>query len=168
MVMMLDKLIQLLPSKPVYAHCDIPCGIYDPHAAQMAAHTVIRMTMMIKDLEASSIDAPFEERKQIIHQISRLTKVKEDHAEILKHEVTVIWGDYFKEENSKHVDNLADHVWQTLKLASKAKQEINLEVAKALLAHVQVFAEMFWQSKGMDPVRIPSGYPTEGEIVSHK
>ena len=154
--MILDSLIKFLPTRPVYAHCDIPCGIYDPHAAQMAAHTVLRMTQLIREAKDDPV------------KLARLAHVKEEHAEIVKHEVTVIWGDYFKEENSKNMPDLADHVWQTLKLASKAKQKVDIEVAKALLAHVQVFAEMFYQSKGMESVRIPSGYPTEGEIVTHK
>src|SRR3989338_64951 len=154
--MILDSLIKFLPTRPVYAHCDIPCGIYDPHAAQMAAHTVLRMTQLIREAKDDPV------------KLARLAHVKEEHAEIVKHEVTVIWGDYFKEENSKNMPDLADHVWQTLKLASKAKQEVDLEVAKALLAHVQVFAEMFYQSKDLESVRVPSGYPTEGEIVTHK
>ena len=154
--MILDSLIKFLPTRPVYAHCDIPCGIYDPHAAQMAAHTVLRMTQLIREAKDDPV------------KLARLAHVKEEHAEIVKHEVTVIWGDYFKEENSKNMPDLADHVWQTLKLASKAKQEVDLEVAKALLAHVQVFAEMFYQSKDLESVRVPSGYPTEGEMVVHK
>ncbi|MBI2594377.1 superoxide dismutase, Ni [Candidatus Curtissbacteria bacterium] len=80
----------------VYAHCDVPCGIYDPHEAQMAVHTVLRMTGMILDLKASSKDPSFDERKRIISQIARLTKVKEEHAELVKSEVRIIWGDYFK------------------------------------------------------------------------
>ena len=154
--MILDSLIKFLPTRPVYAHCDIPCGIYDPHGAQMAAHTVLRMTQLIREAKDDPV------------KLARLAHVKEEHAEIVKHEVTVIWGDYFKEENSKNMPDLADHVWQTLKLASKAKQEVDLEVAKALLAHVQVFAEMFYKSKDLESVRVPSGYPTEGEIVTHK
>ena len=152
----LDHVIKFLPTRPVYAHCDIPCGIYDPTPAQIAAHTVLRMTQLIKEAKDDSV------------KLARLAYVKEEHAEIVKHEVTVIWGDYFKEENSKNMPDLADHVWQTLKLASKAKQEVDLEVAKALLAHVQVFAEMFYQSKDLESVRVPSGYPTEGEMVVHK
>ena len=165
---LLDSLIKFLPSRPVYAHCDIPCGIYDPYLAQMAAHTVLRMTKLIDKLKTSSSEPPFEERKRIISQISRLTKVKEEHAEIVKHEVAVIWGDYFKEENSKDMPNLAEKVWKILKLASKAKQNVDEAVAQDLLSAVQEFAEIFWKSKGMEPVRIPSGYPTEGEMVTHK
>ena len=53
---MLKRLLQLLPAKTVYAHCDIPCGIYDPNRLQQAAHTVLRMTQLL-------IDAKFEEGK---------------------------------------------------------------------------------------------------------
>lgn len=154
--MILDKLIKLLPTRPVYAHCDIPCGIYDPHNAQMAAHTVLRMTKL------------WEEHKDDEHSVIRITKVKEEHAELLKREVATIWSDYFKEENSKDVPDLAGKVWNILKLASKAKQKVDEQVATDLLTAVQEFAEIFWKSKGMEPIRIPSGYPTEGEIVSHK
>lgn len=164
----LDSLIKLLPSRPVYAHCDIPCGIYDPYLAQMAAHTVLRMTKLIDELKASSAEPPFDERKRIISQISRLTHVKEEHAEIIKREVRIMWGDYFKEENSKDVPDLHEKVWKILKLTSKAKQEVDEQVAQDLLAAVQEFAEIFWKSKGMEVVRIPSGYPTEGEMVTHK
>jgi len=161
-------LIKILPSKPVYAHCDIPCGIYDPHVAQMAAHTVIRMTNMIEELKASSDNAPFDERKKIIHQLSRLTKVKEEHAELCKREVEVLWGDYFKPEHLEKFPELHDLVWKTLKLASKTKQNVDPQAAQELLENTQKIAEIFWQTKDKEPVRVPSGYPTEGEVVTHK
>lgn len=153
---LVNLLIKLLPTRPVYAHCDIPCGIYDPHNAQMAAHTVLRMTKLIKEAEGDT------------HKIARLTHVKEDHAEIVKKEVRIIWGDYFKEEHLKDYPNLHDLVWKIVKLASKTKQGVDEANAQDLLSSVQEFAEVFWKSKGLEPVRIPSGYPTEGEIVSHK
>src|SRR3989344_259801 len=96
---LLKMLDRISPPGPIYAHCDIPCGIYDPHTAQMAAHTVIRMANMINDLKASKPEPDFDERKKIISQISRLTKVKEEHAEIVKSEVRIIWADYFKSEH---------------------------------------------------------------------
>lgn len=163
---MLLKLIKLLPTKPVYAHCDIPCGIYDPYPAQIGAHTVLRMTKLIKDMHQE--EEGEEPHKKLGHDLMRATKVKEDHAEMVKHEVSVIWGDYFKEENSKDVPDLSDKVWKILKLASKCKQNIDESVAQDLLNSVQEFAEIFWKSKGMEPIRIPSGYPTEGEMVIHK
>ena len=147
---------KFLPTQTAYAHCDIPCGIYDPHNAQMAAHTVIRMTNLIK------------EAKDDVHKIARLTRVKEEHAELVKHEVRIIWGDYFKEENLKDYPNLHGLVFKIMKLASKAKQEVDLKTANELLSAVQEFAENFWKSKGRQTVRVKSGYPTEGEIVLPK
>lgn len=161
----LSFVIQIIPSSIAYAHCDIPCGIYDPHQAQLAAHTVIRMTNMINDLKLSSENPPFDERKKIISQISRLTRVKEDHAEFVKHEVRILWGDYFKEEHLKEYPNLHDLVFKTLKLASKARQEVNIDAANSLLASVQKIAEIFYKTKGVTPVRVKTVYPTGGEIV---
>lgn len=159
---------KLLPENIAYAHCDIPCGIYDPHHAQLAAHTVIRMTNLINDLTVTSKDPTFKERKEIIHKIARYTRVKEEHAELVKDEIRVIWGDYFKEEHLKQYPNLSSLVFIIMKLASKAKQEINIDNANDLLEKVQKFAEIFYITKGLKPVRVKSPYPTGGQIVLHK
>lgn len=153
---MLKPLLKLIPARKVYAHCDIPCGIYDPYAAQVAAHTVIRMTKLIK------------EAGEDVHKITRLTLVKEAHAEIVKNEIRIIWADYFKPEMIEKYPDLHTQVFEIMKLASKTKQEIDSESAQKLLESVQKFAEIFWESKGMEVIRIPSGYPTEGEMVIHK
>ncbi len=165
---LLTKLLDFLPEKIAYAHCDIPCGIYDPHQMQLAAHTVIRMISMINDLKVSSENPSFEERKKIIHQVSRLTKVKEEHAEIVKHEARVLWGDYFKEEHLKEYPDLHSLVFKTLKLASKARQGIDSQAANELLKNTQEIAEIFYKTKGVTPVRVKSVYPTGLEIVLHK
>lgn len=156
---------RVFPPQVAYAHCDVPCGIYDPHEAQMSAHTIIRMTSLIDELKATSDNPEFEERKKIISQVSRLTKVKEEHAELLKGQIRVIWGDYFKPEHLEKYKDLHNLVFKIMKQASKVRQEINLKEAQALLASVQDFAEIFWETKGRKTVRVKSGYPTEGEIV---
>ena len=131
----------------------------------MAAHTVLRMTTLIEELKASSDEPEFSERKRIISQLARLTKVKEDHAEIVKHQVRIIWGDYFKPEHlDKHKD-LHDLVFKIMKQASIARQGVDILSSKELLTMVQRFAEIFWQTKERKIVRVKSGYPTEGEIV---
>lgn len=165
---MFKLLIKLIPTRPIYAHCDIPCGIYDPHQVQLAAHTVIRMINLINDLKPTTKEPPFDERKKIISQVSRLTKVKEEHAGIVEEEIETLWADYFKEEHLKEYPDLNNLILKTVKLTGKVRQEINLEAAEELLKNVQEIAEIFWKTKGMEPVRIASGYPTEGEIVSHK
>lgn len=152
----LSFLFKILPIQTAYAHCDIPCGIYDPHNAQMSAHTVLRMINLLG------------EAKNDAHKIARLTKVKEEHAELVKHEVRIIWGDYFKDEHLKDYPNLHELVFKIMKLASKTKQEVDLTSANELLSKVEEFAEIFWKTKGREVVRVKSGYPTEGEIVLPK
>ncbi len=163
-----NLLLKFLPDEIAYAHCDVPCGIYDPYLAQVAAFTVIRMTQMLEETSVSSAEPPFDERKRLISQIARLTKVKEDHAEIVKHEVGVIWGDYFKEENMKEVPDLHEKVFKIMKLSSAVKQNVSMDIANKLLTAVQEFSEIFYKSKGLTVVKIPSGFPTGGELVSHK
>lgn len=164
----LSTLDYFFPPKSIYAHCDIPCGIYDPHNAQVAAHTVLRMTRLINELKASSEEPAFDERKRIISQVSRLSKVKEEHAEIVKHEIRIIWGDYFKPEHIEKFPDTNDLVFEIMKLSSKAKQEVSEDAANQLLGKVQEFAEIFWKTKGVETAKVKSNYPTEGEIVVPK
>lgn len=150
---LIDK---FFPPKKVYAHCDIPCGIYDPHNAQVGAHTVIRMMTLIKDAKGNA------------HDIARFTKVKEDHAELVKHEVRVIWGDYFKPEYVERNPQLHELVFNIMKLGSKSRQGTDVKEAEELLAKVQEFAEIFWKSKNIEPVRVKAPYPSGGEMVLHR
>jgi nickel superoxide dismutase len=143
-----------------YAHCDIPCGIYDPHMAQVAAHTVIRMDMLIAALPK---DNPMAEDTR--EKFVRYTIVKEQHAEICKNEVRVLWGDYFKPEHAQANPELHGLVFDTLKLASKARQGTNLADAEALLGSVQKIAEIFWKTKNVQTKRVKSPYPSEHEMV---
>lgn len=161
---MINWLLKLLPSKTIYAHCDIPCGIYDPHNMQMASHTVIRMTDLIKkepDPELKSDEAAVTYTNKVV----RMIKVKEDHAEILKKELAVLWSDYFKPEHIEKFPELHDLVWKTMKLASKTKQEVNLEASEELLANTQKIAEIFFETKGLKSKKVKAPYPTEREIV---
>ena len=159
---------KIFPVKEVHAHCDIPCGIYDPHHAQMAAHTVIRMTSLIDEATAdmkTKKNPAMEERKDFIHKISRYTSVKEQHAELCKHEVRILWGDYFKPEHVEKHPELHELVWKVMKLGSKAKQEVNMQAAEGLLEAVNKVAEIFWETKGLGTTRFKAPYPTGKETV---
>ena len=81
---------RLDPPETVNAHCDIPCGIYDPHLAQVGALTCIRMNQLITDLEAPTLDANADDRKKFLNSYSRYVAVKEEHAELVKREVRII------------------------------------------------------------------------------
>ncbi|HYA55033.1 MAG TPA: superoxide dismutase, Ni [Thermoplasmata archaeon] len=153
------------PPETAYAHCDIPCGIYDPHEAQIAALTVLRMDQLIGELAAPAMDAKAEERNAYVSKLSRYTAVKEQHAERVKHEVRVIWGDYFTPDHVKQFPQAHDLAFKILKQASKARQGTNLADAQELLKLVQEFAELFWQTKGAKTKRQPSMQKSGGELV---
>jgi len=162
------NLLNLLPVKTAYAHCDIPCGIYDPHTAQMAAHTVIRMTQLLEELKPSSSEPPFEERKKIISQISRLTRVKEEHGHLVEDELGTLENDYFKPEHFEKFPNLKELLAKGVKLSITTRQNIDIKSANELLETTMQIAEIFFKTKGVSPVRVKSVYPTGGEIVTHK
>ena len=153
--------------KVAYAHCDVPCGIYDPHMAQMAAHTVIRMVDLIKKLQTEKHD-DHEHGEEHIHALARHTAVKEHHAELCKHEIRILWGDYFKPEHVEKFPELHSLVWKVMKLGSNSKQEINLPAAEELLDTVNRIAEIFWKTKSVETVKRKSFYPTERDIVLPK
>jgi len=162
----LERLMDAVhPPRTVYAHCDIPCGIYDPYEAQISALTVLRMDQLIGELAMPPMDAKPEDRAAYISKLSRYTAVKESHAERIKSEVRVIWGDYFTPDHAKQFPQIHDVTWKVLKAASKARQGTNLADAQELVKQVQEFSEVFWQTKGAKTHRIPSLQKSGGELV---
>ena len=153
---------RILPAEDAHAHCDIPCGIYDPHLMQLSALTCVRMNQMINDL-APPGSMEKADRDKYMHALVRYTDVKEEHAELVKREVRIIWGDFFKPENSP--PGLADQVDKILKLASKARQNIDIDAANQLLAETNSFAEAFWKAKNVETKRQPSNQAAGGEYV---
>lgn len=152
---------KLFTVKTAYAHCDIPCGIYDPHAVQVAAHTVIRMNQLL--LEIERIDETKAE-----HDIARLARVKEKHAEAVEEELGTLENDYFKEEHYKAYPELKELLARGVKLSIKVRQHIDMEAAQQLLETVMKIAEIFYKSKGLEPARVKAPYPTGLEIVVQK
>jgi len=152
-----NKLITFLyPLNYAYAHCDIPCGIYDPHRAQLDALTVVRMNQLINDLGDDS-----ESKAKLI----RYMAVKESHAESCKNELRIIWADYFKPEHLEKYPDLHDLFWKTMKISSKTRQQASLEAAEELLESVKKIAEIFWATKGAKTQRQPSLQASGGELV---
>ena len=147
---LLSALGRWSPVRAAHAHCDIPCGIYDPIAAKIAAQTVLKMVMRIQAMPSSGAgDAA------AANTFSRYVTVKEQHAEIAKKEIDILWHDYFRPEHLDKYPDLHTRVWETTKLASKNKQSVDLDAAKQLVDSVDKIAEIFWATKGVtysDPV----------------
>ncbi|SVD13906.1 uncharacterized protein METZ01_LOCUS366760, partial [marine metagenome] len=121
-------------------HCDIPCGIYDPISAKIAAQTVLKMTMKIEALGNTS-DA---------NSLNRFIAAKEKHAELVKHEIDILWHDYFKPEHLEKYPDLHTKVWNTTKLAASNKQNVDSKSATQLVTSVDEIALIFWATKGVD------------------
>ncbi|MGH1438614.1 MAG: superoxide dismutase, Ni [Cellvibrionaceae bacterium] len=164
---MLHSVIQFFDKKvrldTVSAHCDIPCKIYDPISAQLAALTIIRMVDLIDELNAKD-NMSLKDQAQLI----RLINEKEDHGLRVKEEVRVIWGDYFKQPQFEQVSGIHELVHSIMLQASKAKQGVDREDSIALLNLVNQFAEAFWLTKGVDTFSATCPYPPSLELVYPK
>lgn len=159
-----NAIIKQLQAETVYAHCDVPCGIYDPHLAQIAAHTVVRMDALMAE---TTFTSPCTTEDSLIysHRIARLTAVKEEHAELAKRELRILWADYFRPEHVEQYPELHDAFWKAMKAGSAARQNSTMESGQALLSATQQIAEIFWKTKGANPVRQPSRQTSGDEIV---
>ena len=141
---LLSSIEQLFAIKSVEAHCDVPCGIYDPITAKIAAQTVLKMAVRLEAVEMppSSINTP--------NSVARYVAVKEEHAEAVKHDLSVLWSDYFKPEHLEKYPNLHELFWNANKLAGANKQGVSSESAQKLVDTVDEIASIFWASKGGD------------------
>jgi len=133
----------------VEAHCDIPCGIYEPVMAKIAAKTVARMVDQLMNLEVPDDDADDHAWLAYKNASMRRIMVKEQHAESCKRELETLWSDFFKSEHLEKFPKLHDTFWGTIKLAGKCKQEISAELAKQLVDGVDEIAKMFYEVKNV-------------------
>lgn len=140
---MLKSIAQWFKIETADAHCDVPCGVYDPSTAQVAAKTVAALTKKIIDLPVPAATAKPEEHKAFENTITRMVRVKEDHAQICKQEILILWTDYFKPQHLEMFPDLHTTFWTTAKLVSFCKQNVDLAKAEELQAAVQKIADMF-------------------------
>jgi nickel superoxide dismutase len=131
--------------RTVHAHCDIPCGVYDPEQARIEAESCYKMVQKYHD----SDDALFRDRCVI---------VKERQAEEAKHHLYVLWSDYFKPEHLDQFPNLHDTLWKATKQASQVKRSMELDDAQKLLDLIDEVDEM-WKATGGPETTRKSGRP---------
>ena len=123
------------------------------------------MNQLINDLGDTPGPGDKQKNDAWHNSLARYITVKEEHAELAKHEVRIIWGDYMKPEHVAKYANLHDTVFSIMKLGSKVRQNVDLKAAEDLLAEVQKFAEIFWQTKDASTTRQPSRQAVGGELV---
>lgn len=161
MYRLVERLDALLGFPRASAHCDIPCGIYDPIVAQIDALTVVRMIDLMHKLESESSE------RNVAYQnsMSRHIRVKEHHAEKCKHEIRIIWGDYIKPPHLEQHPGLHGLVHTIMQLGSKCRQTADREAGVALVGAVNEFAEAFWATKGVKTRKATAPYEPKLELV---
>jgi nickel superoxide dismutase len=124
----------LAPTVVARAHCDLPCGVYDPEQARIEAESCYRI---VEKYNAND-DASY--RTRAVH-------IKEERADLVKHHLDVLWHDYFKPEHLATVPNLHDLFWQATKQVSKVKASTDLADAKRLLELIDE-VDAAWKATG--------------------
>ncbi len=162
---MIYKLIQALDKRIGFdqanAHCDVPCGIYDPSTAQIAALTVVRMMDLMAELASKGGDQGVSSH----NSMARYIAVKEEHAEKAKQEIRVIWGDYIKAQHMEKHTGLHDLVHKIMQLGSKCRQTADREAGVQFVEAINQFAEIFWDTKGVATKRAKAPYAPALEMV---
>jgi nickel superoxide dismutase len=145
---MFDKLNKL-NFETAEAHCDGPCGVYDPAQARIEAESVLQLTKKILDLKRPE-GGDDKANAAYANTIARFIAIKEERAEMAKHHLLVLWSDYFKPAHLEKYPDLHETFWNAAKACSSCKQEVSLEHAQELMDAIKKVHEMFWDSKGRD------------------
>ena len=148
---MLNKITAKLTAniETAEAHCDAPCGVYDPASARISAEAVLSMTKKILDLKAP--DGGGAKATANYHNtLNRYIMVKEEQARVAKDELLILWTDYFKPVHLEKYPNLHDTFWKAAKLCSACKVEVSLEHATELMDAIKDIHGIFWSSKDRD------------------
>jgi len=138
-VMFLTRLLK--PTVTASAHCDLPCGVYDPEQARIEAESCYKI---IEKYNASS-DEQFKTRAIV---------VKEKQAELAKHHIDVLWSDYFKPEHVQKYPEITELCWKAAKQCSKVKGSLELAEAKTLLDMIDKIADVWTKAGGPQATRV--------------
>lgn len=131
---LLDRL--LTPRTTVHAHCDLPCGVYDPAQARIEAESV------------KGIMQKYEQSEDPVFR-SRAITIKEERAELVKHHLWVLWTDYFKPHHVEQYPQVHQLFWEATKQAGTAgaKGTVDVNQADDLLNKIDEIARIFWETK---------------------
>lgn len=157
---LLNQVDKAVSFERVSAHCDVPCGIYDPSTAQLAALTVIRSVDQLNELDAKDSLSLNDHAN-----FGRIVATKEEHGIKVKEEIRIIWGDFIKQPQLDAYPELHELTHNIMLAGSKAKQHVDKDAALDLLDKVNRFAEIFWEIKGVKTYRAVCPYAPSVEVV---
>jgi nickel superoxide dismutase len=138
-----------IPTIDASAHCDGPCGVYDPASARIAGEAVQSMTTKMLDLQCPDI-GDSASMAAYLNTMSRYAAIKEEEAQKCKKELLVLWTDFFKPEHLDSIPNLHDIFWQAAKLCSACKVEVSATHAQELMDAIEAIHGIFWGAKGRE------------------
>jgi nickel superoxide dismutase len=132
----------LRPRRVVHAHCDLPCGVYDPAQARVEAESV-------KAIQARYQDADkFKTAGETVEDYrTRALAIKEARADLVKEHLWVLWTDYFKPEHLEKHPQLHDLFWKATKEAGLAKKSQDPEQGQKLLDAIDEIDQVFKATK---------------------
>ena len=130
-----------------FAHCDGPCGVYDPASVRVAAEAVQSMTKKMVALSSGDAD---KSSASYINTMSRYAAIKEEESQKCKDELLVLWTDFFKPQHLESNPDLHTTFWMAAKLCSACKVEVSEQHAQELMDAVEEIHNMFWATKGRE------------------
>jgi nickel superoxide dismutase len=137
---MLEALLR--PRRLVHAHCDLPCGVYDPAQARIEAESVKAIQTRYQDADKMKSGTESAEDYR-----ARCLVIKEERADLVKHHLWVLWTDYFKPEHLEKYPQLHDLFWKATKEAGLAKKAQDPEQGQRLLDAIDELGKIFWETK---------------------
>jgi len=150
---MIRQFVNLLnsvsPAPTAQAHCDGPCGVYDPASSRIAAEAVLSMTKKLVALPVPASDDA-DAVRAYHNTFARYVRIKEEQAHLAKEELLVLWTDFFKPVHLEAHPDLHTKFWNAAKLCSACKVEISVEHAQELMDAIQEIHTIFWNIKGRD------------------
>ena len=132
----------LRPARVGYAHCDLPCGVYDPAQARIEAESVRATQDRYQKAEQ------FKGATQTIEDYrSRALLIKEERSDMVKHHLWVLWTDYFTPAHLEKFPQLHDLFWKATKEAGAAKKSQDPAQGQRLLDAIAAIDKIFWETK---------------------
>src|ERR1041384_2319772 len=132
----------LKPRRVVHAHCDLPCGVYDPAQARIEAESVKAIQTRYQDPESFKSKTGTVEASR-----GRCVGIKELPANLVKDHLWVLWTDYFKPEHLEKYPQLHELFWNATKEAGLAKKAQDPAQGQKLLDAIDEIAKIFWETK---------------------
>jgi nickel superoxide dismutase len=140
LITLLEALLK--PRRVVHAHCDLPCGVYDPAQARIEAESIMAIQERYQDAENKKSPNETAEEYQ-----GRCLLIKEERANLVKEHLWVLWTDYFKPNHLDKYPQLHELFWKATKAAGDAKRSVDPKQGQELLDSIEEISKIFWETK---------------------